>query len=247
MTCKATSNNGAKSAIKEGWISMNWKSEKEQIIAAALNLDKYGLIALSGGNVSARMETGEILVTPSGMIYDDMLAQDILVVDLEGNVIEGERAASVDTEALLYIYKHMPQINAVIHTHQPYATAVSLVSDELPCIVTTLPNATKGAVKVLPFASAASIDMGIQTVEHAGDQLAVILKNHGVIGLGSSLKEALYSCVYLEEAAKTYVYARSMSDNVAQLTEAQVKQAVDVFKYYGQGKAPMPEDITKKV
>ncbi|MBI9105275.1 MAG: class II aldolase/adducin family protein [Spirochaetales bacterium] len=226
---------------------MKFESERKEIIQAALKLDKYGLVALSGGNVSARMENGEILVTPSGMIYEDMIEQDVLVVDLDGNIIEGERSASVDTEALLYIFKNMPQINAVIHTHQPYATAVSLVADELPCIVTTLPNATKGAVKVLPFASAASIDMGIQTVENAGEQLAVILKNHGVIGLGSSLKEALYSCVYLEEAAKTYIYAHSVSNEVSQLTPAQVEQAVDVFKYYGQGKAPMPDEVTKKV
>lgn len=226
---------------------MKFELERKQIIQAALKLDRYGLIALSGGNVSARMAGGEILVTPSGMIYEDMSAEDILVVDIDGKIIEGERAASVDTAALLYIYRHMPHINAVIHTHQPYATAVSLVADELPCIVTTLPNATKGAVKVLPFASAASIDMGIQTVEHAGSQLAVILKCHGVIGLGSTLKEALYACVYLEEAAKTYVYAHCISHEVAQLTPAQVSQAVDVFKYYGQGKAPMPEDVTKKV
>lgn len=226
---------------------MKFESERKQIINAALKLDKYGLIALSGGNVSSRMTSGEILVTPSGMIYEDMAAEDVLVVDIEGNVIEGERAASVDTAALLYIYKHMPNVNAVIHTHQPYATAVSLVEDELPCIVTTLANATKGAVKVLPFASAASIDMGVETVKHAGDQLAVILRNHGVIGLGSTLKEALYACVYLEEAAKTYVYAHSISHNVSQLTPAQVEQAVNIFKYYGQGKAPMPEDVTKPV
>lgn len=227
--------------------SMKFESERKQIIHAALKLDRYGLIALSGGNVSARMAGGEILVTPSGMIYEDMTAEDVLVVDIEGNVIEGERTASVDTAALLYIYKHMPHINAIIHTHQPYATAVSLVEDELPCIVTTLANATKGPVKVLPFASAASIDMGIQTVGHAGDQLAVILRNHGVIGLGATLKEALYACVYLEEAAKTYVYAHCISHNVSQLNEAQVAQAVEVFKYYGQGKAPMPESVTKSV
>jgi len=226
---------------------MKFENERKQVIDAALKLDKYGLIALSGGNVSVRMESGEILVTPSGMVYEDMVDEDILVVDIEGNIIEGVRSASVDTEALLYIYKHMPQVKAVIHTHQPYATAVSLVADELPCIVTTLPNATKGAVKVLPFASAASIDMGVQTVEHAGDQLAVILKNHGVIAFGSSLKEALYACVYLEEAAKTYIYAHSVSRDVSELTPAQVKQAVDVFKYYGQGKAPMPDEVTKKV
>ncbi|MDR1143071.1 MAG: class II aldolase/adducin family protein [Spirochaetaceae bacterium] len=226
---------------------MMFEKERQEIQKAGMMLDRYGLIALSGGNVSMRMPGGEILVTPSGMIYEDMTAPDVLVMNIEGTVIEGERAASVDTAALLYIFKHMPLINAVIHTHQPFATAVGLVADELPCIVTTLPNATKGPVKVCPFSSAASVDMGIQTVENAGDTLAVILKNHGVMALGKNLKEALYSCVYLEEAAKTYVFARSMSDTVACLNPGQVRQAVETFKYYGQGKPPMPEDLRKTV
>jgi L-ribulose-5-phosphate 4-epimerase len=168
-------------------------------------------------------------------------------VDLEGKILEGERAPSVDTVALLYIYKKMPHINAVFHTHQPFASAVGLVADELPCVVTTLPNATKGPVKVCPFSSAASIDMGIQTVNNAGDTLAVILKSHGVIAIGTSLKEALYSCVYLEEAAKTYVYARSMSENVACLKREQWEQAAATFKYYGQGKPPMPDELRKTI
>jgi L-ribulose-5-phosphate 4-epimerase len=226
---------------------MLFEKEREEVRIAGTKLDRYGLIALSGGNVSLRMPSGEVLVTPSGMIYEDMVTSDVLVMTIDGKIIEGERAASVDTEALLYIFKKMSHINAVIHTHQPFATAVGLVTDELPCIVTTLPNATKGPVKVCPFSSAASIDMGIQTVNNAGDSLAVILKSHGVMAIGSSLKEALYSCIYLEEAAKTYVYAHSMSDKVACLSEAQYRQAAETFKYYGQGKQPMPDELRKTV
>ena len=226
---------------------MLFEQEREEVRIAGTKLDRYGLIALSGGNVSRRMPSGEILVTPSGMIYEDMVSSDVLVMDIEGKIIEGERAASVDTIALLYIFKHMTQINAVIHTHQPYATAVGLVTDELPCMVTTLPNATKGPVKVCPFSAAASIDMGIQTVNNAGSTLAVILKHHGVIALGTSLKEALYSCIYLEEAAKTYVAARSMSDKIPSLRPEQWQQAADTFKYYGQDKPPMPDELRKTI
>ncbi|MFP3041920.1 class II aldolase/adducin family protein [Treponema primitia] len=224
-----------------------FEKEREEVRLAGTKLDRYGLIALSGGNVSMRMSSGEILVTPSGMVYEDMVSSDVLVMTIDGKIIEGERAASVDTEALLYIFKKMSHINAIIHTHQPFATAVGLVTDELPCIVTTLPNATKGPVKVCPFSSAASIDMGIQTVENAGDSLAVILKSHGVMAIGATLKEALYSCIYLEEAAKTYVYAHSMSDKVACLSPEQTRQAVEIFKYYGQGKSSMPKDLTRTI
>jgi len=224
---------------------MKFEKEREQVRQAGIKLDRYGLIALSGGNVSTRMPSGEFLVTPSGMIYEDMVPADVLVMSGDGKVIEGERTPSVDTEALLYIFDKMPNINAVIHTHQPYATAVGLIADELPCIVTTLPNATRGAVRVCPFSSAASIDMGVQTVANCGDTLAVILKQHGVMALGASLKEALYSCIYLEEAAKTYIFARSATDNVPVISPAQVKQAIEVFRYYGQGKEKMPEGLTK--
>jgi len=225
---------------------MKFEDKRKEIIKAGIKLDRYGLIALSGGNVSLRMESGEILVTPSGMVYEDLKPSDILVINMDGNVLDGTLAASVDTQALLYIYRHMPKVNSIIHTHQPYATAVSLVADELPCCITTLANATKGAVKVCPFVSAASIDMGVQTVEHAGDTLAVILKNHGVIALGDSLKQALYACIYLEEAAKTYVIARSMGGEIAMLTPDQIDQAVKIFEYYGQGNAPIPEELTRK-
>jgi L-ribulose-5-phosphate 4-epimerase len=208
---------------------------KRQIIKTGIMMDRYHLISISGGNVSVRVDD-KILVTPSGMMYEIMVEDDIVVMDIEGKVIEGTRRVSVDTQALLYIFKHRPDINAIIHTHQPYATAVGLVEDYLPCCLTTLANATRGNVLVTKYASAASIDMGIQTVEYLGDKLAIILKNHGVIAVGKDLSQALYACVYLEEAAKTYTIARSMSPHVAQLSDEQIADAVAVFNNYGQKK-----------
>ena len=204
-----------------------FEKEKADVLKACLRMDKYGLIALSGGNVSLRMPGDLFIVTPSGMIYEDMVPEDMLVVDIEGNIVEGERKASVDTLALLYIFKHRPDLNCVIHTHQPYATGLGLVMDEIPCNLTTLANATQGPVKVAPYSSAASIQMGVEAVENLGDQLAVVLKHHGVIGVGNSLKQAMYSVVYLEEAAKTIF----------------IDRAVRVFKYYGQETGELPEDL----
>lgn len=220
-----------------------YDKEKKEVINAGIKLDRYGLIALSGGNVSLKVDEDRVLVTPSGMIYEELEIDDIILMDLSGKVIEGTRKASVDTKALLYIYNNMPEINAVIHTHQPYATALGLVQEEFKCNLTTLANATKGSVNVCPFSSAASEQMGIEAVENLNGKLAVILKNHGVITVGNSLKQALYSCVYLEEAAKTYCIAKSMSDNVAMMTEEQIEQAVKIFDYYGQGKENVPDEL----
>ena len=211
-----------------------YESERQQIIDVGIALDRYRLISLSGGNASMRIG-GHILVTPSGMSYETLVPADVVVMDPKGTVIEGERRPSVDTVALLHIYNNMPGVNAVIHTHQPYATAIGLVLDELPAFCTTLVNATLGAVKVAPYSSAASLDMGVKTVENIGDTRAVILRNHGVVTVGPTLKDALYAAVYLEDAARSYSVARSMG-TPRLLTKEQVEEAVESFRHYGQGK-----------
>lgn len=211
-----------------------YENEKTLMLKYGVYLDRYGLITLSGGNLSLRLPDGNFLVTPSGMVYEDMDISDLVIVDKDGVVVEGHRRPSVDTSGLLYIFNHRPDLNAVIHTHQPYATAIGLIQDEFPCNLTTLANAAHGSVKVAPYASTATVELGIQSVKFLGDQLAVILKHHGLIGVGKDLKQALYACVYTEEAAKTYYVARAMSPNVAEMTQAQIDQAVDVFNHYGQ-------------
>jgi len=222
-----------------------FEATKREIIQAGMNLDRYGLIALSGGNVSVRMKSGEILVTPSGMIYEDLTEEDILVMDLEGKIIEGTRKPSSDTEAILYIFQKRPDVTAVIHTHQPYATAVGLIQDEFEVNLTTLANATAGPVPVTPYSSAGSIDMGIDTVKYIGDGLAVILAHHGVMTIGKNLKQALYAAVYLEEAAKCYLAARACGET-KKMTPEQIEQSIEVFKYYGQGTPTIPRDLVNR-
>jgi L-ribulose-5-phosphate 4-epimerase len=210
-----------------------FEKEKREIIETASQLKEYKLISLSGGNVSIKIDDGHILVTPSGMGYEGMVEDDVIVMDIDGNIVEGKRRPSVDTVALLYIYKHLPNVHAIIHTHQVYASAVGLIQDELPAAVTTLANVTLGAVKVAPYSSPASINMGIETVEHIGDKRAVILKHHGVITVGETLKQALYAAVYMEDAAKTYLAAKA-AGNPAVMDEEQTRAAVEVFRDYGQ-------------
>jgi L-ribulose-5-phosphate 4-epimerase len=213
-----------------------YEAEKQQIIDCGMALDRYRLISLSGGNVSMRA-VGHILVTPSGMSYETLVPADVVVMDPKGKLIEGQRRPSVDTVALLHIFANLPEVNAVIHTHQPYATAIGLLMDELPAFCTTLVNATLGAVAVAPYSSAASLSMGEKTVEHIGDKRAVILRNHGVVTVGPTLKDALYAAVYLEDACRSYIAARSMGLGAPRtLTPLQVQEAVEVFRHYGQGR-----------
>lgn len=213
-----------------------YEQDKREIIEAALEIKNVGLIQLTGGNLSVRKENGDIVVTPSGMPYETMTEDQLLVLNRDGEVIEGNLRPSVDTVAIRYILDHCPDINAVIHTHQPYATAVGLIEDEVPSCSTTLCNVCLGSVSVAPYSSPASEEMGIQTVEHLNGKRAVVLKHHGVIAVGPTLKDAVYSAVYLEEVCKAYLAARAAAgkDGVALLTPEQTKQAVEVHKTYGQ-------------
>ncbi len=202
---------------------MLYKELRQEMIDAALKLKEYQLISLCGGNVSVRLPDKTILMTPSGMEYDDMEPEDICHLSSDGSLLEGKWRPSSDKDAILYVFDNMPEVNAVIHTHQPYATAVGLVTDYFPpCIVTQI-DALKGGVHVAPFTVSSDKGMGVLTVEYARGSLAVILKNHGVMALGPSLKICLYSAVYLEEAAKTYMAARAVGQ-VDELPKEMVKK-----------------------
>lgn len=220
--------------------------EKKRIIEAGIKLDRYGLISLAGGNISTKTDTGEILMTPSGMIYEDMEPDDVLVLDLEGHIIEGTNKPSSDMDGILYIFSRRPDIYAAIHTHQPYATAISLIQDEFRADLTTLGNACGGNVKVTPYSSPASTEMGMDTIEYLGESLAVILAHHGVMTVGKSLKQALTAAVYLEETAKAYLAAKACGPT-KELSDAQIRQTVEIYKYVGQGTSQMPEGLTDRI
>lgn len=220
-----------------------FEKEKMEIIKGGMKLDRYGLISLAGGNLSLRMPSGELLVTPSGMIYEDMVADDVIVMDLNGKIIEGTRKPSSDTPAILYIFNQRPDVHAVIHTHQPYATALSLIEEgEFRADLTTLGNACGGNVPIAPYSSPGSEEMGVDTVNYLGQGHAVILAHHGVMTTGDSLKQALNAAVYLEECAKGYLAARAVGPT-KHLTDAQIRQTVEIYKFVGQGHGEIPKEM----
>lgn len=139
-------------------------------------MEKYNLVKMSGGNVSLRLEDGNVIVTPSAMNYDTMVSEDIVVLDINGNIIEDKRRPTSDLSAILYILQKMPWVNAVIHTHQAKAIAFSLIGDLLPVISSTMVDEIKDAVQVAPFTISSDIGMGIETVKHAEKSSCVILK-----------------------------------------------------------------------
>ena len=148
-----------------GGIHHVFGNEKE-IIEAGILLDRYELVSLTCGNLSVRMPTGEILVTPSGMMYEKMVEDEMIVMDIDGNVIEGTRKFSSDTPAILHIFRERPDINAVIHPPavRNCGFAHSGLTEFRVCI-TALANAAGGNVPITPYSAAGSIDKGIDTVK----------------------------------------------------------------------------------
>jgi L-ribulose-5-phosphate 4-epimerase len=207
-----------------------YRQEKEEILKTARKLMAYGIVKLSAGNLSIR-QGDHVIVTPSGMDYEGLDSSDMVVVDMAGKVVEGERMPSLDTVGLLYIYNHIPRIRALIHTHQVCATAVSLVADALPAMLTPQVNTLKGDVPVTRFAPAGKVETGIVTVESIGERNAVILRQHGVMAAGKDLKEALYAVIYLEEAAQAYLMARAVG-TPATLNDEQIREAINIFVGY---------------
>ncbi len=210
-----------------------YESEKKEMLKACMQMKEYQLISLTGGNISVKIDDDTFLVTPSGMLYEDMNIDDICVIDNKGNIKEGIRKPSSDYEALLYIFNNLKDVKAIIHTHQPYATAIGFNNDSLPACMVTLIDAAHARINVAPWARSQDVGMGKLVVEYAGDASAVILKHHGVVTFGKDLKEALYSAVYLEEAAKTYCMARIMGD-VPELTQQQIDEEASGWNSYGQ-------------
>ena len=211
-----------------------FEQERLEVLNCALEMKRNRLVALCGGNVSMRLPDGTFLITPSGMIYEEMVPEDVVRVDRDGNVLEGERRPSSDCAALLYVFEQMPWIGGLIHTHQPYATACGFVTDRLPACLVTQIDANRGDVLVAPFTPSGEKEMGVLTVQYAGNAWATILKHHGVMAFGPTLKDALFSAVYLEEAAQTYLAARAVVPSIPALDPELVQREADSWLRYGQ-------------
>lgn len=211
-----------------------YEREKREVLDCALELARCRLVSLSGGNVSARLPDGTFLVTPSGVTYGSMAPDDVVRVNAAGAVVEGSLRPSSDLPALLYMFERMPAVNAVVHTHQPYATAAGFACDAIPEFLVTLIDANRAPVNVAPFTPSSDVGIGELAVRHAGDALAVILKHHGVMAFGATLREALYSAVYLEEAAKTFVLAKAMGAVIPPLPQEDIAREKQGWQSYGQ-------------
>ncbi len=177
---------------------------KQELVDLHLELPRNNLVVWTGGNVSARdPETGLVVIKPSGVRYEEMRPEHMVVVDLDGKVIEGSFKPSSDTASHLYIYKHRSDVGGVAHTHSPYATAFAAVGKPIPCVLTAIADEFGGALPCGGFALIGDEAIGRVVVESIGKSPAVLLKNHGVFTIGKNAKAAVKAAVMTEDNART--------------------------------------------
>ncbi len=177
---------------------------KEELVVLHLELPKNHLVAWTGGNVSARdAESGLVVIKASGIRYEEMRPEHMLVVDMNGQVVEGSYKPSSDTLSHLYIYKHRPDVNGVVHTHSRYATAFAAAGLPIPCVLTAMADEFGGPIPCAPFALIGGEEIGKMVVEHIGASPAVLLQNHGVFTIGADAQSAVKAAVMTEDVAAT--------------------------------------------
>lgn len=203
---------------------------RTRVLQTARLLPKFNLVWMAGGTVCARdPQTGYVVVTPSGLDYERLTPDDLIVTDMDMNLVEGRFRPSVALNLWTGFMRARPnEIYAVVHTHSPHATAFSVVHQPIPVITETMADWFGQPVLVTRYLSVEDLEFPTLPVEVMGNGYAVLLGNHGPITVGGSLDQALERAVTLEEAARTYSIAR-MIGNPIMLTE---EQATASFNYY---------------
>jgi L-ribulose-5-phosphate 4-epimerase len=210
---------------------------RREVCALHAELTRYQLVVWTAGNVSARVPGQDLMVIkPSGVAYDALTADNMVVCDLEGRVVEGEHAPSSDTEAQAYVYRELPQVGGVVHTHSTYATAWAARGEPVPCVLTMCADEFGGEIPVGPFAIIGddSIGRGIVETLRESRSPAVLMRNHGVFTIGATARAAVKAAVMCEDVARTVHIARQLGAPVP-IEQVHVDTLFDRYQnVYGQ-------------
>jgi Ribulose-5-phosphate 4-epimerase and related epimerases and aldolases len=211
---------------------------KSTVAALHAELPRNGLVVWTAGNVSARVPGADLLVIkPSGVSYDELTADAMVVCDFEANLVEGTRSPSSDTAAHAYVYKHMPEVGGVVHTHSDYATAWAARREPIPCVLTMIADEFGGEIPVGPFALIGddSIGRGIVQTLRSSRSRAVLMANHGPFTIGSDARDAVKAAVMVEDVARTVHLSRQLGEPVP-LAQSDIDRLFDRYQnVYGQG------------
>ncbi|WP_448062149.1 L-ribulose-5-phosphate 4-epimerase [Cellulomonas hominis] len=220
--------------------------ERTRVVVAALHaeLPRWGLVVWTAGNVSQRVPVPGgpdlFVIKPSGVTYDELTPESMVVCDLDGTLVDGTRSPSSDTAAHAYVYRHMPEVGGVVHTHSTYATAWAARAEPVPCVLTMMADEFGGPVPVGPFALIGddSIGRGIVATLRASRSPAVLMRNHGPFTIGADAKAAVKAAVMVEEVARTVHISRQLGEPLP-IAQHDIDSLYDRYQHvYGQGSAP---------
>jgi len=177
---------------------------REELYALHLELPRQNLVAWTSGNISARdLATGYVVIKPSGVRYEALRPEHMVVVDLAGAIIEGHLKPSSDTASHLYIYRHRPDVGGIVHTHSSYATAFAAANRPIPVYLTAMADEFGGPIPVGGFALIGGEEIGQVVLACIGSSPAILLKNHGVFTIGPNAEAAVKAAVMVEDVART--------------------------------------------
>lgn len=186
---------------------------RNELVKLHLLLPKSNLVTWTSGNVSIRdPQSGLVAIKPSGVMYEDLTPEDMVVLDLDGKVVEGTKKPSSDTASHLYIYRQRPDVFGVVHTHSPYATAFAAIGKPIPVYLTAQADEFGGPIPCGGFALIGGEEIGKVVVDSIGKSPAIILKNHGVFTIGPSGKGAVKAAVMVEDVARTVWLAKQLGE-----------------------------------
>ncbi len=208
---------------------------RKKVIEKGIEILATNLTVGTWGNISCRI-SGEnyIAITPTGMNYDDLEPEDIVIMDLEGNIINGIRKPSIEVPLHLSIYQAREDAKAIVHTHSAYATAMAVARKEIPGAIEDLVQIAGGNVRVNEYALPGTEQLGINTVKALEGRNAVLLANHGMLGVGRDLDEALKVCQVVEKSAKIVLLAQMMGGAI-ELSQGDIDGMRNFYlKGYGQ-------------
>jgi ribulose-5-phosphate 4-epimerase/fuculose-1-phosphate aldolase len=194
-------------------VTIKWRVERALVLETASKLVERGLVLGKAGNVSQRVNRSDepdlLIITPTSRYYDSLSPADIPVVDLNGRVVDGELAPSSELRLHISVYKARPDVNAVVHSHPVHASALAVAGLGIPPILEEEVALLGGEVRIAQYGPSGSEELARNVVNSLGDTNAVILANHGAVGVGRTLREAFDSCELVEKAARVYLLALS--------------------------------------
>jgi L-ribulose-5-phosphate 4-epimerase len=186
---------------------------RREVLKGNLQLPAAGLVAWTSGNVSGRdPETGYVVIKPSGLRYEFMNPEDMVVLDIDGRVVEGELAPSVDAPTHLVIYRRRPDVRSVVHTHSTFATAWAAAGKSIPVYLTAVADEFGGPIPLGEYAQIGGEEIGEEVVRAIGASPAILIKNHGVFTIGASIEAAVKAAVMVEDVARTTFYALQLGE-----------------------------------